>query len=78
MSLGQPLPLQWGVDAVKTKIATALILSFALADHAMAGWFNIVPKPTPVPEFDGSTGVAAIALLVSVVAVVFNRRRSRS
>ena len=65
---------QWGDNAVKLKLATALILSLALVDHAMAGWFNIVPKP--VPEFDGSTGVAAIALLVSVLAVVFNRRRS--
>lgn len=64
---------------MKTKIATALILSLALVDHATAGLFGRpVPVPTPVPEFDGSTGVAAIALLVSVVAVVFNRRRSRS
>jgi hypothetical protein len=52
--------------------ATALLMSFAMMDQAFAGVFNI-----PVPEFDGPSGIAAIALLVSVGAVLFGRSKNR-
>ena len=51
----------------------ALLMSFVMIDQAFAGFFNI----TLVPEFDGPSGIAAIALLVSVGAVLFSRSKSR-
>ena len=62
-------------NVMKTKIkvgATALLTSFAMMDQAFAGVFNV-----PVPEFDGPSGIAAIALLVSVGAVLIGRSRNR-
>jgi hypothetical protein len=53
--------------------ATALLMSFVMIDQAFAGFFVV----TPVPEFDGPSGIAAIALLVSVGAVLFGRSRNR-
>ena len=53
--------------------AAALLMSLMTIDQAFAGFFNIVP----VPEFDGPGGIAAIALLVSVVAILFSRSRNR-
>jgi len=48
-------------------------LSFILADTAFAfRW-----KCPPVPEFDGASSVAAIALLMSVGAVLFDRSRNK-
>jgi hypothetical protein len=51
----------------------ALLMSFVMIDQAFAGFFNI----TLVPEFDGPSGIAAIALLVSVGAVLFGRSKNR-
>jgi len=62
-------------NVMKTKIkvgAAALLMSFAMMDQAFAGVFNV-----PVPEFDGPSGIAAIALLVSVGAVLFGRSKNR-
>lgn len=49
----------------------ALLMSFTMANQATAGFFRIVP------EFDGSNSIAAIGLLMSVGAVLFNRSRNR-
>jgi hypothetical protein len=49
----------------------ALLMSFTMANQATAGFFRVVP------EFDGPSGVAAIALLLSVGAVLFSGSRSR-
>lgn len=52
--------------------ATALLMSLVMIDHAFAGFFRVVR----VPEFDGPSGIAAIALLVSVVAILFRGSKS--
>jgi hypothetical protein len=60
---------------MKVKVgATALLMSLMTVNHAFAGFFNIVP---PVPEFDGPSGIAVIALLAGLAAVVFNRTRNK-
>lgn len=60
---------------------TALLLSLVPIDRALAGFFQITPAPTPpaapVPEIDGPGGIAAIALLASVVAIILNRSRNK-
>jgi hypothetical protein len=63
---------------IKTTVGVAaLLMCSTMANQAAAGFFRIVPPPTPpVPEFDGPGGIAAAALLVSVVAVLFNRSRN--
>jgi hypothetical protein len=54
-------------------LAVAGLLSFTLADSA----FAFVWDCPPVPEFDGTSGIAAISLLLSVAAVLFSKSRSR-
>ena len=62
----------------KTKLYLTTLAVFALyADHAFAGFLRYTPPPTPVPELDGPGALAALALLASVVAVLFNRSRAR-
>jgi hypothetical protein len=53
--------------------ATALLMSLTMIDQAFAGFFVV----TPVPELDGPSGLAAIALLAGVGAVLFSRSRNR-
>jgi hypothetical protein len=53
--------------------AGALLLTVGI-DRALAGFFNI---PKPIPEFDGSSSIAVIALLASVAAIIWNRSRNR-
>jgi hypothetical protein len=58
--------------------ATAALLGLATVDQAFAGFFKFTPNPPPpVPEFDGSGVVAAVALLASVGALLFYRLRTR-
>jgi hypothetical protein len=60
--------------STKMKVgATALLMSLTMIDQAFAGFFEV----TPVPEFDGPSGLAAIALLAGVGAVLFSRSRKR-
>ena len=55
---------------MKTKVgAAALLMSLFTVDEAFAGYFNVVP------EFDGSSSIAVIALLASVAAIVVARRK---
>jgi hypothetical protein len=64
----------------KSKLYLTTLVLFALsADHAVAGFLRYTPPPTPtpVPELDGPGALAALALLASVVAVLFNRSRAR-
>ncbi|HEX9881212.1 MAG TPA: hypothetical protein VGA65_01770 [Hyphomicrobium sp.] len=72
---------------MKTKAVAAIALSICVMtiDQAVAGFFHFTPNPTPpptpppaVPEFDGLGAVAAIALLVSVVAIIYQRARKLS
>ena len=71
---------------MKTKAVGAIALSICVMtiDQAVAGFFHFTPNPTPtptppaVPEFDGLGAVAAIALLVSVVAIIYQRARRLS
>ena len=59
---------------MKMKVGAAtLLISLMTASQAFAGFFNV----TPVPEFDGSSGIAVIALLAGLAAVVFNRAKSK-
>jgi hypothetical protein len=51
---------------IKTTVGVAaLLMSFTMANQATAGFFRVVP------EFDGSSSIAVIALLMSVGAVLF-------
>ncbi len=61
---------------------TAMFMSFLMVSEAFAwcgltGDCGLTPAAEPVaaPEFDGPGAVAAIALLVSIVAVVYQRAR---
>jgi len=61
---------------------TALFLSAVALDQALA-FFKVTPAdsgsaagPVGTPELDGPGGLAAIALLVSIAVVLFNRSRS--
>lgn len=51
----------------------ALLISFAAASQASAGFFEI----TVVPEIDGSIGLAAMAFLASIGAIFFGASRSK-
>jgi hypothetical protein len=63
--------------------AKALLFCFAMIEQAHAGYFIITPKAPPsappppaVPEFDGAGAIAAIALLVSIGAVLLRRSKN--
>jgi hypothetical protein len=58
------------------KVGAAALLSLMTTSQAFAGWFPTPPTPAAVPEFDGPSGIAAIALLVSVAAIFFSRSRN--
>lgn len=64
--------------------AAALAVSFVTVNQALADcWFGVIGDcggeggsgPTAAPEFDGPGAIAAIALLVSVVAIIYQRAR---
>ena len=66
--------------AAKMKVgAIALFFCTAMMDQALAGFFRVTPAapPAAVPEFDAGGGIAAVALLASVAAVLFSRSRNR-
>ena len=56
----------------KTMLGAAALLSTIGINQAFAAIFDI---PTPVPEFDGSSAIAVIALIASVAALVRSRSR---
>lgn len=56
--------------------ATALLIGLTMMDRAVAGFFKFTPKPPPpyaVPEIDGAGAMVAIALLLSIAAIVYRR-----
>ncbi len=55
--------------------AAALLMSVISLDQALAGFFHVT-GPAPVPEIDGPSGIAAIALLASIAAIFFGRSRN--
>jgi hypothetical protein len=58
-------------NVMKMKVgAAALLISVMTIDRAFAGYFNVVP------EFDGSSSIAVIALLASVGALIWARNKS--
>ena len=61
----------------KMKVGAATLLSLMTTSQAFAGFFPTPPRPAAVPEFDGSSGIAAIALLVSVGAILFGASRNK-
>jgi hypothetical protein len=62
---------------IRAAAVTAALLGLATVDQAFAGFFKFTPNPPPVPEFDGSGAIAAVALLASVGALLFYRLRTR-
>ena len=71
---------------IKKVGATALLFCLLALDRANAGFFDITPAPPPpapppgpplVPEFDGAGSIAAIALLASIVALLYSRSKNR-
>jgi len=65
--------LKAGTVALLTSVAAVSCL-IAL-EPAAAGFFNFTPNPPPIPEIDGPAGIAAIALLVGVVAILYQKIR---
>lgn len=66
-------------DKIRTYVV-ALLFSAVTADQALA-FFQFTPNPgnsgpAGVPELDGPGGAAAIALVVSVAFVLFNRSKN--
>lgn len=58
----------------------AVVMSLVMVDQAFAGFVSYTPPPPtpePVPEIDGPAGIAAIALLSSVAAVMFGRSKDK-
>jgi hypothetical protein len=66
---------QENIMGPKVKVgACALLMSLLTIGQAFAG---LLPTVTPaVPEFDGPSATAAIALLASIGAVFFSRSRN--
>jgi hypothetical protein len=50
--------------------ALALLMSLVMANHAFAGFLPSLP-PADVPELDGPSSLAALALLASIGAIFF-------
>ena len=61
----------------KTMLGAAALLSTVGINQAFAAGFDIPPPiiPPPIPEFDGSSAIAVIALLVSVGALIKTRSK---
>ena len=59
---------------IKTMLGAAALLSTIGINQAFAAIFDI---PPPIPEFDGSSAIAVVALLASVVAILVVRARSK-
>jgi hypothetical protein len=60
---------------MKIKVGSvALLMTVVMMDKALAGYFNITPPP--IPEFDGSSSIAVIALLASVAALIKARSKA--
>jgi hypothetical protein len=55
-----------------TKIGVGAIVLLVTVNQAFAGFF---PTP-PVPEFDASSGIAAVGLLASVGAILLSKFRN--
>lgn len=56
----------------------AVLLCVITLDQAFAGIFKFTPAPpapTPIPEFNGPGAIAAVVLLVSVAAIVYQKMR---
>jgi hypothetical protein len=81
-------PLRQEETMIRKVGATALLFCLLALDRAYAGFFDITPAPPPapppaphvpplVPEFDGSGSIAAIALLASIVALLYSRSKNR-
>jgi hypothetical protein len=56
----------------KTMLGAAALLSTIGINQAFAAIFDI---PPPIPEFDGSSAIAVIALLASVAALIKARSK---
>jgi hypothetical protein len=64
--------------------AAAIAAGFVTVNQALAEcWFGVIGDcggdggsgPTAAPEFNGPGAIAALALLVSVVAIIYQRAR---
>jgi hypothetical protein len=67
-----------GRTPMKIRGATALLICLMTINQAFAGFFNFTPNPPAppaVPEFDGPSAIAASALLVGVVAILYQKVR---
>jgi hypothetical protein len=57
----------------RTILGAAALLSTIGINQAFAAIFDV---PPPIPEFDGSSAIAVLALLASVAALVKTRSKS--
>jgi hypothetical protein len=71
------------INHFKAKLMAIALSAVLSVDQAFAmGWLPHDPKdrggsPSAAPELDGPGGIAAIAVIVSVALVLFNRSRNR-
>jgi hypothetical protein len=68
------------IMTVATAVSMSLITAGqALADDAFCNWLGTCSsggsEPAAAPEFDGPGAIAAIALLVSIVAIIYQKAR---
>jgi hypothetical protein len=60
-------------------VTTALLATLGTIGQAFAGgWELVSPPPAPpaaVPEIDVSSGLAVMALLISICAMLYSRRK---
>jgi len=60
---------------MKKILASSAAVTLALTAQVFAQSKPGDPAPTPVPEISALEGVAALALVAAVVAIVWERRR---
>lgn len=68
------------LSATALWMGSALMAGLVTVNQAFAGLVSVTPPPsTPsspsVPEFDGPGAIAAIALLVSVGAIIYQKMK---
>ena len=60
----------------KTTLGAAALLSTIAINQAFAAIFDVPPPSAPpIPEFDGSSAIAVIALLAGVAALIKTRSK---
>jgi hypothetical protein len=63
------------VGTIMSKLALALCMVVMAANPSLASFWTGTPGPVSVPEIDGPAGASALALLVAVGLIAYQRWR---